>query len=225
MQLPVILVNFKTYPEGRGKRGILLAKAAENVSSEYSVNIAVAPQLLDTINIVQNVEIPVFSQHIDTKEPGSATGHIDPYTLREFGVSGTLLNHSERQINLRTIEEAISIAKDAKLKTLVCAGTIPMSQAVSILKPWAVAMEPPELIGGDVSVTSRPNIVKLAVEAVTNGNPDTLPFIGAGVKKADHVDAAIQLGAKGVLLASGVVKASDPEFVMTEMAKILKTVK
>jgi len=124
MQLPIILVNFKTYPEGRGKRGILLAKAAEKVSQEYGVNIAVAPQLLDTINIVQNVEIPVFSQHMDVKDPGSATGHIDAYTLQEFGITGTLLNHSERQINLATIEEAISIANEAKLKTVALPGSL-----------------------------------------------------------------------------------------------------
>ena len=42
---------------------------------------------------------------------------------------------------------------------------------------------------------------------------------GAGVKNGGDVKAAIDLGAEGVLLASGVVKAKDPESVIRDLIR------
>ncbi|MHA2249828.1 MAG: triose-phosphate isomerase [Candidatus Kariarchaeaceae archaeon] len=221
MKLPVLIINFKTYSESSGRRGIELAQSAEKVAKEYGVSIVVVPQLVDAKVIAQEVDIDVFSQHVDPYSPGSATGHIDIQSLSEGGISGTLLNHSERRLEITKLEESVFKAKEHGLKTVVCAGTIALSQAVSVFTPWAVAMEPPELIGGDVSVTSKPEIVKNAVSAVKKGSENVIPLTGAGVKTAEHVGVAIDLGTKGVLLASGIVKAKNPDEVMAEMAKVM----
>ncbi|NHJ31610.1 MAG: triose-phosphate isomerase [Asgard group archaeon] len=221
VKLPVLIINFKTYTESSGKRGIELARVAEKVANEFGVSFVVVPQLIDTKVIAQEVAIDVFSQHVDPYAPGSATGHIDIESLVEGGISGTLLNHSERRLEIAQLEESIQKAKNNGLKTVVCAGTIALSQAVSAFSPWAVAMEPPELIGGDVSVTSKPDVVRDAVSAVKKGSEDVIPLTGAGVKTAEHVGVAIDLGTKGVLLASGVVKTKNPYEVMTEMAKVM----
>jgi len=173
------------------------------------------------ICIAREVEIPVFSQHIDSKTPGSATGHIEVSALQEGGIQGTLLNHSEKRLEISILEESILLAISHDLKPIVCAGTINLSSAVSSLNPWAVAMEPPELIGGNVSVTSRPQAVKDSVAAVNSINPSIIPLTGAGVKTGVHLETAIDLGSKGVLLASGIVKAKDPKKVLEEMAKIM----
>jgi triosephosphate isomerase len=221
MDLPVLIVNFKTYSEARGKNGIELAKIADRVSNEFSVSLAIAPQIVDAALIAQQVNIKVFSQHLDPNMPGSATGHIDAEALKDAGIHGTLLNHSERRLEIATLEEAVIRSKEQGLATLVCAGTIGLSQAVSAFQPWAVAMEPPELIGGDVSVTTKPQVVQDAVAAIYHGNPKTIPLTGAGVKNANHIGAAIELGTQGVLLASGVVKAKNPFQVLTDMAKVM----
>ena len=72
-----------------------------------------------------------------------------------------------------------------------------------------IAVEPPELIGGDVSVTAAdPKVVSDSVEAVRKV-ADIPVLCGAGVKTGEDVRAALDLGAEGVLLASGVVKAKD----------------
>jgi triosephosphate isomerase len=72
-------------------------------------------------------------------------------------------------------------------------------------------MEPPELIGGDVSVTSAdPGIVEDSVAAAREVDPDVPVLCGAGVKTGDDVATALELGTEGVLVASGVVKADDP---------------
>ena len=65
LRAPPIIVNFKTYIEATGKRGVQLAKIADQVSKDSGLTIAVAPQFTDLKSITEAVEIPVFSQHID----------------------------------------------------------------------------------------------------------------------------------------------------------------
>ena len=221
MDLPVLVINFKTYTEARGLKGLELAKLSASIANEFGANIIVVPQVVDMIGIAGEVNIPVFSQHIDSKQPGSATGHIEVSALQEGGIQGTLLNHSERRLEISTLEQSVELASSYGLKSIICAGTINLSSAVSRFNPWAVAMEPPELIGGEISVTTRPQAVKDTVSAVASVNPSIIPLTGAGVKTAEHLGVAIELGSKGVLLASGIVKASDQKMVLEEMAKIM----
>ena len=80
-------------------------------------------------------------------------------------------------------------------------------------------MEPPELIGGDISVTTAdPDIVSSSVEAVKAIDKNVKVLCGAGVKNGKDVAKSIELGADGVLLASGVVKAKDKERVIRDLA-------
>lgn len=82
-----------------------------------------------------------------------------------------------------------------------------------------IAVEPPELIGGDISVTTAdPAVVSDTVDAVHSVDAGISVLCGAGVKNGRDVAAAIRLGADGVLLASGVVKAGDPAQVLRDLA-------
>ena len=86
-------------------------------------------------------------------------------------------------------------------------------------KPNFIAVEPPELIGGDISVTTAdPGIVSGSVAAVTDIDKNIKVLCGAGVKNGKDVAKSIELGAEGVLLASGVVKAKDKESVIRDLA-------
>ncbi|MCC6066131.1 MAG: triose-phosphate isomerase, partial [Thermofilum sp.] len=76
IKYPLILINFKAYREASGRRGLELAKVAEKVSKETGVTIGVAPQLTDLAFVAAQVDIPVFSQHVDDVPPGSYTGHV-----------------------------------------------------------------------------------------------------------------------------------------------------
>ena len=53
--------------------------------------------------------------------------------------------------------------------------------------------------------------------AVKEVNPNVRILCGAGVKNGQDVATAISLGAEGVLLASGVTKANDPESVLSDL--------
>jgi len=91
---------------------------------------------------------------------------------------------------------------------------------VAALAPTAIAIEPPGLIGGDVSVTTAdPSIVSQAAEATRQLAPGTLSLCGAGVKDGRDVAKAVELGADGVLVASGVVKAKDAKAAMLDLAR------
>ena len=81
-----------------------------------------------------------------------------------------------------------------------------------------IAVEPPELIGGDISVTtSDPTVVSSSVEVVRKVDSGIDVLCGAGVKTGEDVAAALDLGAAGVLLASGVTKADDPKAVLSDL--------
>ncbi|MCL4406555.1 triose-phosphate isomerase [Candidatus Parvarchaeota archaeon] len=79
------------------------------------------------------------------------------------------------------------------------------------MQPTAIAYEPPELIGGDISVSSsKPEIVKEFCDIVKSGSA-SLPLIGAGIKTPEDVKKSVELGAEGILVASGVMKSKDFE--------------
>ncbi|MBS7251741.1 MAG: triose-phosphate isomerase [Candidatus Freyarchaeota archaeon] len=218
--LPIIVVNFKTYTESIGEKGLKIAKAAEEISNNTGICIAVAPQHTDIRLIANQVDIPVFAQHIDPYAPGSHTGYILPEAVAEAGAVGTLINHSEHRLILADIDETIRRAKEAKLKTIACSNNPEVSASICALSPDFCAYEPPDLIGTGISVsTAKPEVVTKAVELMQKVNSQVIPLCGAGISTGKDVTAAIRLNTKGVLLASGVVKAKDPKTVLQEMAE------
>ncbi len=220
MRLPVIVVNFKVYPDVLGKRGWELAKVCAQVAEATGASIVIAPPLSDLAHIARLVHIPVFGQHADTAEAGAHTGWIPPEALLEAGAAGTLLNHSERKIPHKNVATIVPRCRKLGLEVIACADDLKEAEALARLSPDYVAIEPPELIGGDVSVTTaNPGIVSGAVERIHRVNRDVGVLCGAGVKDRKDVRRALELGTVGVLLASGVVKAKDPEKALRDLAK------
>jgi len=225
IKTPIIIVNFKTYAEGTGKKALSLAKAAEDVSRETGICFAVAPQFVDIPTLVNAVDIPVFAQHIDPISPGSYTGHILPEAVKEAGAVGTLINHSERRLRLADIDAAVTRARELNLLTVVCTNNTSVSAAAAALNPNMIAVEPPELIGTGIPVSkAQPEVVTSTIESVRRINPDVTVLCGAGITNGEDVAAALKLGTEGVLVASGIVKAKDPRKVMYEFADAARNV-
>ncbi|QSG14837.1 Triosephosphate isomerase [Halapricum desulfuricans] len=194
-----------------------MAQAAADVADDSGVRVGVAPQDAD-LEAVAETGVETWAQHVDPIDYGSNTGHTLAETVAEAGADGTLINHSENRLKLADIDGSVQAAERAGLETIVCANNPEQIGAVTALGPDAVAVEPPELIGGDVSVaTADPDIVTDAVEAAANVDEDVDVFCGAGISSGDDVDAAGDLGASGVLLASGVAKADDPRAVLEDL--------
>ncbi|MCK5472115.1 triose-phosphate isomerase [Candidatus Gracilibacteria bacterium] len=211
----MIIVNFKTYESAIGENAVALAKIHEVVAKETGAEIAVAVNALDLEKVATAVKIPVFAQHVDAAGFGSFTGSIPPALVKKMGAAGTLLNHSEKRLDEK-LAECVTAAKAAGLKVVVCAEDDTEAEKIAAeLQPDFVAVEPPELIGGEVSVTNaNPEIVENSVKKVGA----TPLLVGAGVKNSEDVKIALKLGAKGVLLASGVTKAENPTDVLRDLA-------
>ncbi len=217
---PLIVLNFKTYAEAMGEKAVRMAKYCEEVSAVSGVQIIACPQTPDIFRVASSVKIPVYAQHIDGAGAGGYTGNINSDCVRLAGASGTLINHSERRILLSEIDSAISSAKKAELTTIVCTNNIAVTSAAAALSPDFVAIEPPELIGSGNPVSkANPSIVSGSVDAAKKINPKVKVLCGAGISTGDDVSAAIELGAEGVLLASGVIKAKDPKAALYDLVK------
>jgi triosephosphate isomerase len=219
LQTPVIVLNVKTYIEAVGDHAVRLAQTMEKVFDETGVHMAIAVQATDIFACCEAVHIPVYAEHIDPFKPGSHTGWTLPEAVKAAGAVGTLINHSEHRLLLSDIDACIFRAKEVSLDQIVCTNNIATSKAAATLNPQFIAVEPPELIGGDISVTNAdPDIVSGTVEAVKRINKDVKVLCGAGVKNGIDVRKALELGADGVLLASGVVKAKDKLEVIRDLA-------
>ena len=219
MKLPTIIVNFKNYESSTGQQALLLAKIHEKVAKEENVSIAIAVNAIDLAEICKSVDIPVFAQHMDAVSYGGCTGKILPELVKEVGAYGTLLNHAECPIEDVAIEKSIARARELGLFTVVCANDVARAESIMKFNPDLVAIEPPELIGGDVSVsTANPSIIENSAKRLGENRV----LVGAGIKNFEDVKIALSLGACGVLLASGITKAKDPEAALRELARALK---
>ena len=218
--LPIIIVNLKTYEQGYGADGFELCKIMEEISIEHNVNLAAAVSAIDLVDYADNLKIPIFAQHIDGVSYGSNTGSILPEAVRYSGAVGTLVNHAECQMSWKEIGKTINRCKELDLTTVLCTADIESSEKGSHLDPDMIAVEPPELIGGDISVsTAKPEIISDTVEVVKKISSNISVLCGAGVKNQEDVSKAISLGSEGILLASGVVKSTEPRKVLLDLIK------
>ncbi|MCK4885386.1 triose-phosphate isomerase, partial [Candidatus Bathyarchaeota archaeon] len=132
------------------------------------------------------------------------------------------INHSERRLKMFDIESIITKTRESGMVSVVCTNNAAVSAAAAALKPYMIALEPPELIGTGIPVSkTKPEVVTETVELVKRVNPDIVTLCGAGITKGEDVTAALRLGTMGVLVASGIVKAKDPRKVLMEFAEAI----
>ncbi|MFB6283818.1 MAG: triose-phosphate isomerase [Halobacteria archaeon] len=212
----ILIVNLKTYGKGTGSGAVEVARQARDVEEETGVDVVVSPQPAD-LSAVAETGCSTYAQHIDSVEPGSNTGSILAESAEDAGAIGTLLNHSENRLKLADIDGSLKAARRVGFETVVCANNPKQSGAAANLEPDYVAVEPPELIGTGTPVSQAdPDIVTDTVEEVRDVS-DSGVLCGAGISNGDDVEAAVELGAEGVLVASGVVKAESPKEAMLDL--------
>lgn len=210
LRTPIVIVNFKTYKEATGESAVKLAKLIAEISKKSGVSAAVAPQTVDLATIARDVDIPVLAQHVDPIKPGRNTGFISPESAKSGGAVGTLVNHSEHKLPHDQVKAVIVRAKEAGLYTVACTADIEESRKIAEFAPDIIAVEPPELIGSGIPVSkAKPEVVENSVKVVKAVDPNIKVLCGAGITSGEDVTKALELGAEGVLVASGVVCAKD----------------
>ena len=203
LKTPVVILNFKTYLESSGEKALDLANALESAGEESGITMVAVPQAIDIYRIKEETSIPILAQHIDAVSPGGHTGSNLFESFVASGIDGTLL---------------VKKTKDANLISCVCTNNIETSVAAATLSPDFVAVEPPELIGTGIPVSKAdPEVVKGSVSKVKAINKDVRVLCGAGISTGEDMAAAIELGAEGVLLASGIIKAESPKDALLDL--------
>jgi triosephosphate isomerase len=216
MKKPILVINAKTYPQATGKGAIKLANACDQIINECGVEIALCLQPFDLQTVSdRSFYVKIFAQHLDPCIPGRNTGFLVPQNVKKFGISGSILNHSEHKLEFPVLKKTVQELKKQKMKSIICANTPSEAKKVAALKPDFVAIEPPKLIGGEVSVSdAKPNLITDAVKAV--GKVPLL--VGAGIADGHDVQVALEHGAVGILAASHVAKAKNPKKVLRDLS-------
>ena len=208
----MIFVNFKTYQQGTGEAALNLAKICAEVERETGIQTIPVVQAVDIFRLA-NQGLIVWVQHIDEVSFGPNTGQILSEGVLAAGAQGILLNHSEKKLPLEKIKNILEGLKN--LKNLICAESLDEGQQIASFKPDFLAYEPPELIGGQVSVSqSKPEIIREFVNQIK----DVPILVGAGIHSQEDVKKALNLGVRGVLISSDVVLSNNPKQELLNLA-------
>jgi triosephosphate isomerase len=204
---PLIVINFKTYKQG--KAAIELAKKIQEIDKEIIIGV----QAIDIQGISKKIGLEIYSQHVDYLEKGRATGFILPEAIKESGAVGSFLNHSEHKLSFDILKESVKRCKQVGLKTMIFASSIKEAVEIEKLKPDYLIYEPPELVGGKISVSqSKPEIIEeLSSKLKMNF------LVGAGIHSAEDIKTAMKLGASGIAISSAICEAKDPKEKLREL--------
>ena len=219
MKQPFI-INFKNYEEVSAGNAVKLSKAAASVAQKLRVEIVLAPAQPSLAVVAKSVKVPVICQHLDDLKTGSTTGFFVPEIAKSFGASGSLLNHSEHRIDLKSIASLVGRMRKLGMTSIVCAQDPHEVMEISAFEPDFIAIEPPELIGSGRAVSKEnPEIITRSIEAAGS---HSRVICGAGITDGSDVAKAIELGSHGILVASGIVKAESWTAKIAELARGMK---
>ena len=217
---PSLVINLKNYSEIYSNFSIDISKISESVASDTGVEIIVCPPNPVLYTVIENVSIPIYAQHVDDAKVGSSTGSIVPELIKSINCQGSLINHSEKRIPIKDIEKLIERFNELDLTSLVCAQSIEEVESIAKLKPDIIAIEPPELIGSGRAVSKvNPKIISDSVNTVNSIDKNIDVLCGAGIMTGEDVSIALELGAKGILIASGIIKSNDWKSIILELSK------
>lgn len=212
--MPLFFINFKNYPQAFEGFPKIYQDLEEVARKHPEVKTIFAPSPLLLAQVAKTVKTPVWAQHLDPLTLGRGTGFLPVEAGKYLKIKGTFLNHSEHPLSAQELEKAVEMAKKANLATLVFAATPERIRKVRDLNPDYIAYEPPELIGGDISVTSaRAEIIPEAVEAA---KPIPL-LVGAGIHEGKDIKTALKLGSIGGVVSSAIVTTPQPAAVLDEL--------
>ncbi len=216
----ILVINYKTYPTSIGTPALEIARCVEKYCKEYGIEGMIAVPATMIGELASEVEITVLAQHVDPIKPGRGTGYLTVEAIKDAGAKGSLVNHSEHRVTISDAQTIIKRLKEHGLISVACGDTPEATLAVAFLGADIVAMEPPELIGTGVSVSkAKPEVVTETVSLVRRYFGMEKPIlVGAGVSSGNDARKAVELGANGVLVASAVMKSSDPCKIIRELA-------
>ncbi|NIP62923.1 MAG: triose-phosphate isomerase [Nitrosopumilaceae archaeon] len=217
----MFVINCKNYEEISGVKLLKLIKTVEKISRKYKIKIAVSPPQSMLSFASEKTSIPILAQHLDNAKVGSTTGYMIPEIVKGSKVDGSIINHSEHRLSKTDIQDLIKRMRDLKLISVLCVKNVAEVKKYVNLKPDYIAIEPPQLIGTGKAISKeRPSLISNAAKIVQKTKRTKL-LCGAGIVSGADVEKAIQLGSKGILVASGIIKSKNWEEIISDFAKAM----
>jgi triosephosphate isomerase (TIM) len=158
---------------------------------------------------------PIFAQNVHWAPEGAFTGEVSAPMLRELGVAGAIVGHSERRQYFgetdETVRKRTETALEAGLRVIACVGELEgerergetedvLRRQVSVLSPHpalVVAYEPVWAIG--TGKTATPEQAREA-HALIKGLLDAPVLYGGSVKPDNAEELLAQEGVDGALV-------------------------
>jgi triosephosphate isomerase len=214
----LLFVNFKNYQQSFDGFPSLYQEL-EGIAKKYPrVKVIFTPPPLLATKLSSLLDISVWSQHLDPLPLKRATGFSPIEGAKFVGIEGTFLNHSEKPLGEKKLQEALVIAKKAAIATMVFVSSPSKISVVKRLEPDFIAYEPPELIGAGVSrgvsvASAKKEIIPKAVKEA-----GSIPLIvGAGIHEGNDIRVAIESGSAGGAVSSAIVTAPNPPDVLGDL--------
>jgi triosephosphate isomerase (TIM) len=204
------IINLKNYIETAGDNTLRIVKDAEMVSEKLDVEIIISPPQPSLALIAKQTKLKVISQHIDLKRHGASTGFYIAEIIEKVGAIGSLINHSEHGIKTEEVKQSIEKLKELNLLSFVCVKTLEELKVILKFEPDFIAIEPPELIGTQKSISSeKPFLIQKSNELIKQENNGSKLICGAGINKSEDIKTAVENGASGILVSSSITRANN----------------
>jgi len=211
----MIFLALKTYKQSTGDQVIGLLSSVKKIIAETNVPIIAVAQATDIYRIRKELDIEVWAQHVDPIDPEKNTGWISPYSVKEAGATGILINHSEHKVKEEVIIETIKKARQYNLKIVLIGQTVEMIKKFDSFNIDFLSFEKEDLIASPISmIDQQEETIKSLVKIVKHPL-----IIGAGINDGEDTRKSKAAGAAGVLMATYFVTAPDPEKKLRELAK------
>ena len=212
----MIIINLKNYLDRRGVEAII--KKVEKILPDAIV--CVPTIYLSDISRKTNANI--YAQHIDPDLGNKSTGFVLPRFVKQEGVKGTLLNHSEHRLTKSDILKTAKGCKSANIKLVVCVKSL--NEAKKIIsqgvKPFAFAYEDPKLISTGNSIVEK-NTKKVEEFAKAIKKEGIKALCGAGINSSEDIKKSAELGCHGVLIASSIANNKNPTKLLKKIREVL----
>ena len=212
----LIAGNWKMF-KGPAEAGAF-CRALRDADLPEGVEVVVCPpyvSLAESVQALAGTEIGVFAQSCHWAEDGAFTGEISAAMLKELGVYGTLVGHSERRQLFgetdETVGKRVRAALDAGLHVIACVGETEaereagdtddvLRRQLAVLEPdesLVIAYEPVWAIGTGKTATTE--IAEAAHETIKSVI-DAPVLYGGSVKPDNAAELLAQPAIDGALV-------------------------
>jgi len=215
----LIAGNWKMY-KGQAETAEFCIDLKRSLADLEAVEVAVCPpfpSLAVAVQILAGTDIAVAAQNVHWEAEGPFTGEVSPPMLRELGVYGAIVGHSERRQLFGETDEGVGrrtrAALDAGLSVIACVGETEeererretedvLRRQLSVLEAednLVIAYEPVWAIG--TGKTATPEIAQEAHEFI-KGLLD-VPVLYGGSVKPENAEELLSLPAVDGALVGG----------------------